>query len=68
MSISSANLNNQAIQASQNVQDLSAAGGTDAESLLKMQQALADYQIKFGMASAYISDMKSTSMSIIQKM
>ena len=68
MSIDVTKFTNAAAAASQNVDTLAAAGKTDPASLLKMQQALADYQEKFGMASAIISDIKQTAMGIIQKM
>ncbi|NJN46706.1 MAG: hypothetical protein HC808_09755 [Candidatus Competibacteraceae bacterium] len=41
---------------------------TDPANQLQLQQALAEYQETYGTYSAIISDMKSTVMSIIQKM
>lgn len=68
MAIDLSGLSGQLGQLSTNITTLSQGDMTDPENLMQMQQALAKYQEVYGALSAIISDMKSTAMSIIQKM
>lgn len=68
MAIDLSGLTSQLGQLSTNVTTLSQGDMTDPENLIQMQQALAKYQEVYGALSAMISDIKSTAMSIIQKM
>lgn len=68
MAIDLSGLSSQLGSLDTNVTTLSQGDMTDPENLMKMQQALAKYQEVYGALSAIISDMKSTAMSIIQKM
>ena len=68
MSIDLSGLTSQLGSLSSDVTTLSQGDMTDPENLIQMQQALAKYQEVYGALSAIISDMKTTAMSIIQKM
>jgi hypothetical protein len=68
MAIDLSGLTSQLDTLNTNVTTLSQGDMTDPENLIEMQQALAKYQEVYGALSAIISDMKTTAMSIIQKM
>ena len=68
MAIDLSGLTSQLDTLNTDVTTLSQGDMTDPENLIQMQQALAKYQEVYGALSAIISDMKTTAMSIIQKM
>ncbi|MCB1809662.1 MAG: hypothetical protein KDJ99_32200 [Candidatus Competibacteraceae bacterium] len=65
------NLTSSASSTNTSLQDLISSPDFDAsdpDQQIQMQQALAKYEEVYGLLSAVISDMKTTCMSIIQKM